>query len=63
MASAEQSCVPAELLAEISKLELPPLIHRDFVEISSETGDIVRVMQWNILAYGMSSFTFYYYIS
>ncbi|XP_060565805.1 nocturnin-like [Ruditapes philippinarum] len=53
MASSEHSHVPAEVKAEISKLELPPLIHRDFVEISSDTGDIVRVMQWNILAQGL----------
>ncbi|XP_045205264.2 nocturnin-like [Mercenaria mercenaria] len=54
MASSEQSYVPAELRAEISKLKLPPLIHRDFVEICSDTGDVVRVMQWNILAHGLS---------
>lgn len=54
MASSEQSNVPGDLKAEISKLGLPPLIHRDFVEISEDTGCVVRVMQWNMLAHGLS---------
>lgn len=56
MASAGKRSVtlPADLQAKIDKLKLPPLIHRDLVDVCQDKGDVIRVMQWNLLAQGLS---------
>lgn len=41
-----------DLNAEIQQKKLPPLIQRKFVNMTDEEGETVRVMQWNMLAYG-----------
>jgi len=43
-----------ELKAEALKKKLPPLIEREFVQISDGEGETIRIMQWNMLAYGKS---------
>ncbi|KAL4230099.1 Nocturnin [Mactra antiquata] len=44
-----------ELQGEIKKLGLSTLIKRDFVNVCSDDGIAIRVMQWNMLAQGLSS--------
>ena len=45
--------VVADIAAQVEKNKLPPLLHRDFVVMNSElSGEVIRVMQWNMLAQG-----------
>ena len=45
--------VVADIAAQVEKNKLPPLLHRDFVVMNSElAGEVIRVMQWNMLAQG-----------
>lgn len=41
-----------KLKAEIAKKKLPPLIDRKFVQLCDEEGEVIRIMQWNMLAFG-----------
>ena len=44
----------ADVAAKIEEKDLPPLLNRDFVTLDtgSVTGEVIRVMQWNMLAQG-----------
>ena len=44
----------ADVAAKIKEKDLPPLLNRDFVTLDSGsvTGEVIRVMQWNMLAQG-----------
>ena len=44
----------ADIVAQVKKKELQPLLNRDFVTIETGTGseEVIRVMQWNMLAQG-----------
>lgn len=46
----------ADVAAKIKEKDLPPLLNRDFVTLDtgSVTGEVIRVMQWNMLAQALS---------
>ena len=45
--------VVADIADQVKKNNFPPLLHRDFVLVNPAlSGEVIRVMQWNMLAQG-----------
>lgn len=51
----------ADIAAQVKEKNLPPLLNRDFVTMETGTvsaGEVIRVMQWNMLAQALSADNF-----